>query len=552
MLAMMVFVGVLPSVPTAFSQEQAWEALAMDGSVDTLEYDLSRLTFRGSDVRLHRTLGQTFFSVDDAPVGDGLRTVVFTRGTQMRRVTGVPSDALDERAILHSNGHIVWAVQREDGGRYDVNELDVVSAKVVRRFENLFLGSASRVKVMTDGDRTFYVEVAGVKTLTNGFPPVSVQSITLGNNSTTEVNKIWRNAYETIEDVTTDGRVITRIVFENGDQELWYHAGGQSRAIADSYTINGYVLGAQFIGSQVEFFRYQQLMRYEPTTNKTEALSDRLVWDRSVLTQGERLFTHNGVLFYIAYRDSEKRHYIMRRKSGVTQEVGQWNGGPIQARLGMITVARGDVYANGLSVFDVQTGQEIASTGGVVFVDRVDRAMAAIDTRETASVERNGRTIGLGFAQGIAMQDNAHALLVRDGRVWRVTLKPFVWLNVNPPIFGKTAVSPTVFLLKNGMRQTVMNEAIFYSWEPNFLRLVAINEANRNVYRDIGMAPFAPGTMLKTPSRPDVYLVTGSWGIEPVISEASAYEFFGHEWWRNVVTVDQTTLNRYSTAIIGL
>lgn len=543
-LVMIVAAAMVFPVSQAYGQSD-WETLATDSSIDTLAYDLSRLVIRGSDVRSHRTLGVTFFSLDDAPVGDGLRTVVFARGSQMRRVEGVPAAALDETAILNSNGHIVWAVQRDTSARYDVYELDVALAKAVRRFENLFLGSASRVEVMTDGDRTYYFEISGVKTLSNGFPPVSVQSITLGNNDTTEVNKIWRNAYETIEDVTTDGRVLTLIVFENGDQELWYHAGGLSRAIPDSYTINGYLLGAQFVGNQVEFFRYQRLMRYDPATVKTEALSDRIVWEKSVLTQGERLFAHNGVLLYVAYDDVQKRHEVMRRKSGVSTRIGSWSGGPLLVRRGLVQFRRDDVYASGTNVFDTATGQEQFHSGGVSLVDVWQGAVAATDTRAMGSVAISGATVSIGSADDMAVIDATHTWVVRDGRIWLLTIKPHAFAQSSTVQFGKFANASTVFLLSGGTRRTVLNEATYRSWRPDFFGLVTLDRTNEHLYRDIGIAPYATGTMLKMADAPAVWRVTNEWGRVLIPDESTAYALYGDAWWREVKTVSGVDMARY-------
>jgi hypothetical protein len=541
---------ILSMVPVANGRTaDAWQSIGTSASADTLDYDLTRLNIAGNS-SIQRIGDNTMVWSDEQPFNDGLVTVTLINGNSMSRIENVPVTALDAKTVLKNNNRVVWTVKTNSSARYDVYEIDFVEGKAVRRFDDLFLGSSSNVNVFASANQTFYFEIQSPKLLVNGFPAVKIVSASAGSKNIQEINMIYRNAFETIEDFTDDGRVVTRVLFENGDQELWYHEAGESRAIPDSYTIDGYILGTQFSGNDVEFFRYQQLMKYDPTMWSTVQLEDKVLWNADVISQQDLLYANDGVLFFVMYNEVDQRHYVMRRKSGLTQQLGSWGGGTLDIKNGIIQFSRSDMFANGLSQYDARTGLELTHQGGIAQVDSKDRSLIAIDIAGQANFERDGKTLSIGTATEALLKDATHALITRNSRVYLVTIKPHFLYKHNMPLFGKFTNSSTVFMLRDGKRWTVVNEATYYSWKSDFSGLITLDASNENLYRDAGIAPFAPGTMIKSPTSSTVYYVTSGRVIEPIMTEADAYSLFGSEWWKEVNTVEQSIMDLYTDEII--
>ena len=474
--------------------------------------------------------------------------VTVLRQNKEARVDGVPVSALSARTILQNQNRIVWVEATDRPARFDVYELDIEQGARVRRFDDIFLGSASNVNVRVDGT-TFYFEVQNVKTLTNGLPQVEILRATSTSGHTEAVNEMWRNQFETIEDVN-DGRVVTRVIFENGDQELWMHKGGVSRAIPDSYTVNGYLLGTQFVGNTVEFFRYQRLMRYDIASWKTEALSERLMWERDIMAQMDRFVASDGALFFVTYNENDGRHYVMRRKSGVTTTISPWGGSPFVLNGTFVSFTRADQFANGYDTYHLQTGIHVLHDGGIQWIDAYSSARVVVDNAGRVIWQKGAFNRVVGTApQGRAyLVDDTHVAIPQGSNkpLMFVTVRPQSWLLRNDATFAKFPGSTTVYLFKDGKRYTVPNEDVFYSWERDFSRVVDMALVNTNAYVDGGLAPYAPGTMIKAPGRSTVYTVWHNQYVSPILNEAAALENHGPRWWLNVHNVSQAQMDRYS------
>lgn len=479
-------------------------------------------------------------------------SVIVLRNGKEARVDGVPVSALDARAILRNQNRIVWAEATDNSARFDVYELDLEQGARVRHLDDIFLGSASKVNVRVDGT-TFYFEVQHMKTFNNGLPQVEILRATSTSGHTEAVSAMWRNQFETIEDVD-DGRVVTRVIFENGDQELWIHENGASRAIPDSYTVNGYLLGTQFVGKTIEFFRYQRLMRYDVATWKTETLNDRLLWERDILTQMERFVAFGGAMFFVTYNEGDGRHYVMRRKSGVTSTISVWEGSPFVLNGTFVSFARADQFANGYDTYHLPTGIHVLHDGGIQWVSVYSSARVIVD-KDGRVVWHKGafdRVIGTAPQGRAHLVDNTHVAIPQGAGkpVVFVTVRPQSWLLREGATFAKFPKGSTVYLFKDGKRYTVQNEEVFYSWERNFSRVVDMALINTNAYVDGGMAPYAPGTMIKAPGKSTVYTVLNEKNIEPIMSEAAALELYGPHWWLDVHSVSQAQMDRFSVVTL--
>lgn len=545
MLAL-ALITVVAATPTAFGgNAQTFSDLrVVSSSSSELTHATSLLRQTGAVQRVGN-----YAIAYDAASDVATTTVMVLRGAQEARVDGVPVTALDARTILKNDDRIVWAQASDKSARFDVYELDLEQGARVQRFNDIFLGDASRVNVRVDGN-TYYFEVQNVKTLRNGLPQVEILRATSTSGNTQTVNAMWRSQFEAIEDIS-NGRVVTHVVFENGDQELWVHENGTSRAIPDSYTVNGYLLGTQLVGDTVEFFRYQRLMRYDMVTWKTEALNDRLMWERSITAQMDRFVAFGGTMFFVTYNEQDGRHYVMRRKSGVTTTISLWEGSPFVQNGSLVSFARADQFANGYDTYNVQTGIHVMHEGDIQWVDDHIGSRLVVD-KDGRVIWKLGssRTIVGTAPQGRAYFADAGHVAIPQGAgrpIVYVTIRPQAWFMPRDVLFAKFSNSPTVYLLKDKKRYVVPNEGVFYSWEKDFSRVVDMSLINVQAYTDGGLAPYAPGTMIKSPASNSVSMVTSNFMVFPVENAAEALEMYGPYWWTYVRSIPESEMSRYHT-----
>lgn len=98
----------------------------------------------------------------------------------------------------------------------------------------------------------------------------------------------------------------------------------------------------------------------------------------------------------------------------------------------------------------------------------------------------------------------------------------------------KGASSSAVYLLKDGKRWVFPNERIFYSWYENFDSVKTITDQELAQYSLGGNLIFKPGTLIKIPSIPKVYVIVEDNKMRWVETEDAAKKFFGNDWAKQV------------------
>ncbi len=547
----MLGIGLISAVmavssTVAYGGSQDWQKIPANGFWDYLDRDIARLQLGGVIDGMQR-VGDSLIAVMYVQgCGDcGLRDVIVLKNGEMKTIEGVPLSALESREVLVNGNRIIWVEQSDRSGRFNVYEANLTTGERVRHHKEIFLGNASHVDVRADGMRFVYA-IHGVKKLGNDLSPVSVKTSISGNQNTQIVNQIWRNSFEEIMDIREDGRVLTRVIFENGDAELWYHGAGESRAIPDSYTIDGYLLAAQFVGNNVEFFRYQTLMKYDPDTWATTTVGETLLWREQILEQEELYLAHDGVLFYVTFEEEDSLHYVMRRKNGVTAKLGTWNGGMLDVLGDDVQYNRNDEFASGIDRYDAATGQHVAHIGGVEQIDVSGAATVGVDRQGIVAWTLGDNVVELGRGRDAYLADETHVYWTAgDSRLRTATIKPRAWLLDSEPLFAKSVNSPTVYLLKNGVRSAVVNEPIYYSWRSTFDGLVDLATINESDYIENGIAPYAPGTLLRMAGSSAVYVTLDDTRMQVIPDEDTAFAWYGYQWDQNVRWSSEFLLDRY-------
>ncbi len=93
------------------------------------------------------------------------------------------------------------------------------------------------------------------------------------------------------------------------------------------------------------------------------------------------------------------------------------------------------------------------------------------------------------------------------------------------------SVSTVFCLLPGNIRITFPNLATYLSWYPNFDRIKNVPDASLADFRLVRNVTFRPGTLVKSQTSPDVYLVTDVFGtMRHIPSEERAIILWGANW----------------------
>jgi len=85
--------------------------------------------------------------------------------------------------------------------------------------------------------------------------------------------------------------------------------------------------------------------------------------------------------------------------------------------------------------------------------------------------------------------------------------------------------------LPGSERMVFPNEATFVSWFPNYSGVVTIPLEAMRTYKLLRNVTFKPGTLVKSYTSPQVYLVIDSFGtLRWISTEAKAIQLLGPNW----------------------
>ena len=124
---------------------------------------------------------------------------------------------------------------------------------------------------------------------------------------------------------------------------------------------------------------------------------------------------------------------------------------------------------------------------------------------------------------------------------------------INQTQVGCEYVARTVYdsavscLLPGSERMIFPNEATFASWFPNYSGVVTIPPEIMRTYKLLRNVTFKPGTLVKSYTSPQVYVVIDSFGsMRWVSSEAKAVQFWGPNWANQVRDIPDEFFANYT------
>lgn len=568
-----VLVAAVPAVMQGRVAEDDWQPLTTTLTSSGEATSISQVHLPQQLDRVQRVNGElvaVMYPAGCANIDCKMRDVGIVRDGQIKMVRGLPAYALDAERILDSDGRILWTEKTESAARFDVWELDVHAGTTSRLAEDVFMGDASEVRVLAEADR-LYFEVYSDNTSASGARSVTIRQSRLGENvkDTTEMNRQWRKSLEEIQDVSAQGKILTRMTFEGGDQELWIHArpleqGTLPRPVSDvvdgSYTINGHLVGAHFVDEDtIEFFRYQSLMRYTISTETLEDLGERLYWVADQTQQEQLVITADETLYFID-QDEAQATGITVRKDGVSTSLGYADMNDLWIDNGFVTAIvsrvlqtpdRGPVTTHMLHNYNADAATITLSFAGATDLDEYGSARAWIDSAGNVRWSRtdtSGQGTGamLGSGTRVYMTSETEMMWVGfDGRLYSGTVHPSGVVAPSNDVFYKLEGSPTVYRIADNTRWIVPNEFTFYTWADSFSVVQTVPASWLDGHANGGYLQMKPGTMIKTATSPHVQVVQNDWHKQRIANETVAHAIYGDHWWHRILTVEPDTMNQY-------
>ena len=564
---------LVPSVMQGRVADVVWQPFTTTVEQSSQALSVARVQLPQSLDRLQRIQGvlvAIMYPTGCANIDCPTRDVAVMRDGQLKVVSEIPVSALESERVLDSHGRVLWTQRGKSSARFNVQELNLETASVSTLARDVFLGDTSEARVRAANGK-LYFEVYGLQELAPGIVPVMIRESQSNENfsETLVMNQQWRKSLEEIQDVDAQGRILTRLTFPSGDQELWYHQRTvergtfpkpQSVAVEGSYTIDGHLVGVHFVDADtIEFFRYQTLMRYTISTGTLTDLGERLHWVEGTGSQ-EALVITAGEMLYFVGEDATGGTQIKVRHGGVTTILGAADSTGLWIDDGLVTAATTTTYmspTSGSTVsrfvneLEAQTGASKHAFAGAMDLEVLGASFIYIDGAGTihwnttnARDETVSAVVGTG-SRAYLVSETEVMWVGFDGVLRRAIVRPAAIGSIAQPTFYKTATSSTVYLVQDGKRWIVPNEQTYFTWASTFDGVQTIGAAVLNSNTNAGYLQMKPGTLIKTATSKHVMVLWDDWHKQRIANEAVALAIFGERWWQQIVVVDPTVMNQY-------
>lgn len=114
------------------------------------------------------------------------------------------------------------------------------------------------------------------------------------------------------------------------------------------------------------------------------------------------------------------------------------------------------------------------------------------------------KPIPIGFGKHPILEKTRVSWVGYDGNLYIAYLHPSLFADETTAL--KTKTSPTVFLLRNGMKYSVPNEQTFYTWFDSFKSVSVMDARKLATYPIQGKAGYRPNTLIQFAGAPEIYV----------------------------------------------
>lgn len=316
--------------------------------------------------------------------------------------------------------------------------------------------------------------------------------------------------------------VVVELTFKDGSSQLWYADEEDTlKVVTDSWIAkDGDLRGVHVTESGlIAFFRNHYYRVFNPKTGRTtdESAGGRLSW---TVSSQKNLRIQDGTAVWL---DPDKRlRFAGTGFGGILGEVREDEFAVVNDRLYLRT--------NGANhVVDLNNGT-ITNNIDLLVMDEFDGyQVGLIGDRIVYRHTKTGKDLTIGYGSRPMLSGANHVYWTgADGKFYHATIRPSL-VKTSHVQAWKQAGSPVVYLVKDGWRFAIPDEATYFTWFDSWSRVV---NAGSEIYSVPigGSASMNIGSLVKLVGDDRVYMVTDWRRLQHMDNEAVVISDYGKTW----------------------
>jgi hypothetical protein len=552
-LTFAIAIAVSPLLPRVFADSGEWKQTVANAVWDYGTYRIERVALE-SDAQGPFQFDDAVFLAETSESCESVETCKLVDMTMLKDGKSFGINDVDDRvtdAFWHSaqDERFVFMVPSESdstwGTAFEYNSQNgtVATLADITRATN----GLSFMTFAVDGDRIYTSTLQKEKNTGEVGSALSVYDYGSGfsrNDFTYSLTAPWQE----IVDVH-DGLALVRFEFSGGFEQLWLidQTKRSMEAIPDTWTENGGdIVGAHFLSDgSVRYFRNYRLWSFMPDKDETpvDAGGAFLSWfapvQEAVQIDGDRM----------AYIDDENGLYLSDargvRKLGV-------------ALNGVFNLTSDTLYFQNLEGeyvgydFDAQTFE----TRNYHVTDSQNNVFVGVNADGNVWYENtsNNTLLNIGYGGAPVLSDAQHAYWRgSDGNIYEATFSPILDLERPHAQAFAARGSTAVYLVSGESIWFVPNPEVYFTWFDSWDDIVRVSQPTINAYltryENKGDLKFAVGTRVKSVASPRVYVVGTDHKLHWIVSEHTAFDIYGANWNKGIITVGDTYLWQYAKGV---
>ncbi|MBI4599215.1 hypothetical protein HY734_03415 [Candidatus Uhrbacteria bacterium] len=515
----------------------AWEPIQATQAWNYDHYKVEKLAFAGNaegplSLGSHVVVAEPVETCQTNPCER--YNVYFLKDGMRRLISNVPAEALSEGRYF-ANGEAFVYVDAADleNHTWDVVGVNPDTGEETTYADDFFMDGVVEMDVLVDGGMTYLNPTLNWNGHT-GYSQATIYSYNKKADDMRVVTKHWILNHEDIQD-TQDGRVLSRMVFPDGNKQLWIYDTSKDpvdmRAVPGTWTPpNEDIVGAHFReDGSVEYFQMYQ--RYVFDGTNAVAQGDHLTWYR----EGDDAFqVVNGRMAWLDSEDTLR----------VSDTDGTLNLGTIgypqtfhldADRLFYASENAGKMYEFGSGK---TTDLSFAATDSLGSILVGTDASGRVWYRDTET----GTQFSLGYGSRPTLADETHVYW-RDGAgIYEATVAAGALIQASTARAVKMGGSASTYLVVDNIKHEIPNERVFASWFADWKEVETVSKSELAALAEGPKASYAPGSRLKIAGDPKMYMVGTDTKLHWITTQIIAEQVFGAVWNKGIIEINQLDL----------
>lgn len=416
----------------------------------------------------------------------GIYNVTIFKNGLKHVIPEVPKNAINVNRYFINGERFVYATRKNESNRFSVVEYDLNTGEGTILVKDVFVSGAtdaSKIDVFVDEIGTIVLNAETNYDNRNGFLQKVVYQYHADEEKVHPMVQHWTLHREEVLDVQ-GGVALVKMVFPSGHKQLWLMDGkirnyikGQMGEIPGTWTEpHGDIQGGRFMeDGSVRYIQYFREVSYDLETEETKETGNILNWDLSI--QEALRYSKDG---YSSVLDPE-----------------------------------GKPWMDSIEHVAEAVHLSAASSDNDIYY-------------ENATV---GNRIKIGFGSNPTLSDKNHVYWRgTDGNIYEATMDPTFARGSQSKTLMKLSGDSTIWAVEDGEKLRIPNEQVFYSWYFSFDQVKTVSPSKLDEYETGTDLSFMPGTLVKFPGSPKVYVMGQHNQYHWIQNEKIAEEIFGKNW----------------------